>query len=180
MKTMLKTSIILLAMICIHFTTYGQSGNSIKIEVKEVASQKAVVIGTTALSSAVGQKMGELYGKLFSYLGTNNTQPSGAPFAVYYSYDPNGNTEFEVGVPVTAAVKGNDEIKFREYPAMKVISTLHVGPYENVAPVYEALKKYATDNKLETQPVSWEVYITDPSKETDPNKYQTFVYFVIK
>lgn len=179
MKTMLK-SIILFTISCIYLQAIAQTSSSVKIDIKEITSQKAVVIKSIVQSSTVGQKMGELYGKLFSYLGSNSIQPSGAPFAVYYSYDPNGNTEFEVGVPVTASVKGNDEIKFKEYPAMKVISTLHVGPYENVGPVYEALKKYATDNKLETQQVSWEVYITDPSKETDPNKYQTLIYFVIK
>jgi effector-binding domain-containing protein len=183
MKTMLvvfKNFMILLTVSCICFQVHAQSASSIKIEIKNVAPQKALIIKTTAQSSAVGQKMGELYGKLFGYLGANSIQPSGAPFAVYYSYDPTGKTEFEVGVPVASSITGTDDIKFKEYPAMRVISTLHIGPYENVGPIYEALKKYATDHKLQTQPVSWEVYITDPSKETDPNKYQTFVYFVLK
>jgi effector-binding domain-containing protein len=163
------------------YKTEAQTGSPApKIEVKDIAAQKAISIRVTVPSANVGPKMGELYGKLFSYAGTNNIAFAGAPFAVYYSYDPKGNTEFEVGLPVNTTAQGTEEIKFKEYPAMKVISLLHVGPYEQVGPTYEALKKYATDNKLETQPISWEIYLTDPMQEKDPAKYQTYVYFVIK
>lgn len=184
MKTKLplrKIGIVIFAMFCITFQVFSQQTVTFpKIEVKDIAAQKAVSIKTTVPSASIGQKMGELYGKLFSHLGNNSVQPAGHPFTVYYSYDPNGNTEFEAGVPVSKDVQGTDEIKFKEYPAMKVLSTLYVGPYEKVGPVYEALKKYATDNKLETQPLSWEIYLTDPTSETDPNKYQTIIYFVLK
>ncbi|HEY4784513.1 MAG TPA: GyrI-like domain-containing protein [Bacteroidales bacterium] len=160
--------------------TAQSSPTTPKIEVKEVNAQKALTIKVSVPTNTIGQKMGELYGKLFGHLGENSLQPAGAPFAVYYSFDPNGNTEFEVGVPVSTETKGTDEIKYKEYPAMKVISTLYVGPYEKMGPVYEALKKYAADNKLETQPATWEVYLTDPMKETDTSKYQTLIYYVIK
>ena len=184
MKTNLSISkicIALLVVLSISFRAFAQIENpSPKIEVKDVAAQKALTIKVTVPSSAIGQKMGELYGKLFGHLGASGIQPAGAPFAVYYTYDPNGNSEFEVGVPVNASTPGTDEIKFKEYPAMKVISTLHVGSYDKVGPVYEALKKYATDNKIETLPGSWEIYMTDPSQESDPAKYQTLIYYVAK
>ena len=151
-----------------------------KIEVKDIAAQKALVIKITVTSSAIGQKMGELYGKLFTYMGANNLQIAGAPFAIYYSYDPKGNTEFEAGVPISASATGNDEVKYKEIPAMKVISSLHVGSYDSTGPVYEAITKYAKDNKLETQSATWEVYLTDPNTEKDPTKYKTLIYFVVK
>jgi effector-binding domain-containing protein len=176
-----KIFVALVVMVSITFQSFAQSNTSVpKIEVKDIAAQKALTIRVTAPSSAIMQKMGELYSKLFSHLGANNLQPAGVPFAVYYSYDPKGNTEFEVGVPISSVVTGSDEVKYKEYPAMKVISALHIGPYENVGPVYEAIMKYAKDNKLETQPASWEVYLTDPNTIKDPAKYQTLIYFALK
>jgi effector-binding domain-containing protein len=53
--------------------------------------------------------------------------------------NPQGNTVFEVGVQVSSAIQGNDEVKYKEFPAMKVVSTLYVGSYENVAPAYETI-----------------------------------------
>lgn len=172
-----KRGIILIGMLMAFSQIFGQMS---KIEVKDITAQKALTIKTTIPSADVSAKMGELYGKLFGYMNANGIQATGAPFAVYYTYDPNGTTEFEVGIPVAANPKGTDEIKFKEYPAMRVISAFHTGPYENAGAVYEALKKYATDNKLETLPLSWEIYLTDPSQEKDPAKYKTNIYFVIK
>lgn len=172
-----KSCVALFVMLSVSFQTFAQAPN---IEVKDIAAQKALTIKVSVPSNTIGQKMGELYGKLFGHLGESGLQPAGAPFAVYYSYDPNGNTEFEVGVPVSSTVQGSTEMIYKEYPAMKVISSLFVGPYDKMAPVYEALKKYATDNKLETQPATWEVYLTDPGSEPDPSKYKTIVYFVVK
>lgn len=181
-KFSIFTFVIALAVICSTSVTLSAQANAKvpKIERKDVAAQKALTIKVAVPSKAIQQKMGELYGKLYSYLGTHNIQPAGVPFAIYYTYDPKGNTEFEVGIPIASAVTGNEEIKFKELPAMKVLAALYVGPYENSGPVYEALMKYAKDNKLETSPAMWEVYLTDPSKETDPAKYQTLIYYVLK
>ena len=172
-----KRGIILMVMLGTFAQIFGQMS---KIELKDISAQKALVMRTTIPSANVSAKMGELYGKLFAYINANGIQATGAPFAVYYTYDPNGSTEFEVGIPVATDQQGKDEIKFRGYPAMRVISALHTGPYENAGAVYEALKKYATDNKLETLPLSWEIYLTDPSQVKDPAKYRTNIYFVIK
>jgi len=151
-----------------------------KIEVKQIDAQKAVVIKVTVASSEIMNKMGELYGKLFSYLGTNNMQPSGAPFAVYYEYNPQGNVTFEAGMPVSATVKDNDDIKYKEYPAMKVVSTLYFGPYDKAGPTYEMIQKYIKDNKLQQTGATWEVYLTNPQEEQDQSKYKTMIYFPVK
>jgi effector-binding domain-containing protein len=148
--------------------------------VKDVDAQKAIILKADVPSSAVGQKIGELYGALYAYIQLKGIAPAGAPFAVYYSYDPNGNTVFEAGIPVAETVEGSETVTYKEFPVMKVVSTLYTGAYENVGPVYESLMKYMTDNKLESTGASWEVYLTDPSLVKDPNENKTLIYFPIK
>jgi effector-binding domain-containing protein len=151
-----------------------------KIEIKQVDVQKAVIIKAEVAASEVGSKMGEIYGKLFAYLDQNGITSSGSPFAVYYTFDPNGKTIFEAGIPVSSKVKGNNEITYKEYPAMKVVSLLYIGSYESMTPCYEKLSKYMTDNGLKGTGSSWEVYLTDPQEETDKSKYQTIIYLPVK
>ena len=76
----------------------------LKIEIKHIDAQKALIIKADVPTSEVGPKMGEMYGELFSYLGQNQINPVGPPFAVYYSFDPQGNTIFEAGVPGESGV----------------------------------------------------------------------------
>ena len=179
---LVKKQLVIATTVCIFCFSGGIFSQTadIKVETKQVGSQKTLVIKSTVPSSDMSKAMGDLFGKLFGYLGSNNIQPAGPPFAVYYDYDPKGNTVFELGVPVASETKGTNEIVYKEFPAMKVISSLYVGPYEKVGPVYEYISKYIKDNGLQISGPTWEIYLTNPGQEPDPNKYQTAIYYPVK
>ncbi len=158
----------------------ANNSNQLNIEVKQIDAQKALVIRADVPTSEVGPKMGEIYGMLFGYIGQNQIDAVGPPFAVYYSFDPQGNTVFEAGVPIDTIAPEYGEIKYKEFEAMKVASTLYTGPYEKMEPVYAAIQKYIKDNKLKEKGTSWEVYLTDPSEAPDPTKYQTLIYYPVE
>ena len=172
-----KICIALLVMFGISFQAFAQAPN---FEVKDIAAQKALIIKVSILASTINQALGETYGKLFGYLKQIGMQPAGPPFAVYYSFDPKGNAEFEAAVPVNSTIQGTDELKFKVYPAMKVISSLFIGPNDKMAPLYVLINKYATDNKIEILTPSWEVYLDDPGRAGYSAKFQRLVYLVIK
>lgn len=150
------------------------------VEIKSIDAQKALVMKADGPMSAIGEKMGEIYNTVFTYIQENNIQPAGPAFAVYHSFDPEGNIVFEAGVPIAEKVESTEHILCIEYPVMKAATTHYTGTYESVEPVYSILQKYMEDNKLESTGVSWEVYLTDPSKVKDPNMNQTLIYFPIK
>jgi effector-binding domain-containing protein len=149
-------------------------------EVKQIEAQKAVVIKAEVPMASIGQAMGEAYRNLFTYLGSLQIPPAGAPFSVYYSFDPNGNTVFEAGVPVSNEIKGDGNILYKEYPAMKVVSTLYKGAYEAMEPIYGNMGSYIAENGLEATGTSWEVYLTDPMQVASPADNQTLIYFPVK
>jgi effector-binding domain-containing protein len=150
------------------------------IEVKQVEAQKTIIVRFDVPSNEIGPAMGKAYEQLFGFLGANSIAPAGPPFAVYYSYNPAGNTVFEAGVPVSTAVTGNEKIVYKEFPAMKVVTTLYKGPYNAMEPTYGELNKYMSAKGIETNGTSWEVYLTDPSQLTDPKDNQTLIYFPVK
>jgi effector-binding domain-containing protein len=162
------------------FSQDPESKCTSSIEIKQVDAQKAIVIKADVPTANIGTAIGEAYGKLFGFLGSQNIAPAGTAFAVYYSFDPKGNTIFEAGVPVNAQITGNEEITYKEFPAMKVVSTLFKGAYDKMEPVYQKIDAYIKENKLESTGISWEVYLTDPSQVSDPNDNQTIIYFPVK
>lgn len=180
MKSTVSTIIAMVVLSTFQLSTFSQEKTVPKFETKEIAAQKTVIITLTIPSSQISSKMGEAYGKLFAFLGQKGVQPSGAPFAVYTQYDPKGNTTFEAGVPVASKIESSGDIVYKEYPAMKVLSTLYKGAYENVTSVYQAMEKYMKDKGLQSTMVAWEVYLTDPAQTKKPEDNQTLIYFPIK
>ena len=154
--------------------------NHTPMEIKEIDATKALIIRMDVPMSAIGDKMGECYGKLFQYIGANNIAPAGPVFAVYYSWEPEGNVIFEAGVPVAEASAGAGDVTYKEYPVMKAVTTLYSGAYEAMEPVYNQLMKYMEENKLESNGSSWEVYLTDPSMVKNPEDNKTLIYFPLK
>ncbi len=162
----------------IQFSILAQ--DDLKIEIKQIDAQKALIIKADVPTSEVGPKMGELYGKLFGYLSQNRIEPVGPPFAYYISYDPQGNTVFEAGVPVMQELTVEGEMVYKVYPETKAVSVLYTGPYEMMEPVYTKLMNYMKENNLKDKGVSCEVYLTDPAEEPDPKNYKTIVYFPVE
>lgn len=180
----MKFFIVLLVMGIYSWTVLAQESEECKtktkIDVKDMQAQKALVIKADIPTSEVGPKMGEIYEYLFNYMGQNQINPVGPPFAVYLSFDPEGNTVFEAGLPVAEETAGSGEVEYREYPATKTVSMLYTGPYEKMVPAYEKIMQYVSENNLKWKGMSWEIYLTDPSEEPDPEKYQTIISFPIE
>ena len=185
-KSFKKSGLLCLFILAVSFSTFvtisaqDEEMSEAKFEIKNVKVQKGLVIKADIPISEIGPKMGEIYSQLFEYMETNNITPAGPPFTVYYSFDPEGNTVFEAGVPVKDKVKGSGDIAYKEYDEMKVVSTLYVGAYENMMPIYTAMETYLKDNKLESTGSSWEIYLTDPDEVASPDENQTLIYFPIK
>ncbi|HAF27448.1 MAG TPA: hypothetical protein DCG75_00230 [Bacteroidales bacterium] len=125
-------------------------------------------------------KMMEMYPALMKFLKQNNMEISGFPFAIYHPSDKVGFTILECGLPVNKRIEDNDIINFIELPASKTIMASHFGHYNTVKTTYTALQNYISENNLEINGTPWEMYITDPMKESDESKWETRVYFPIK
>ncbi len=160
--------------------TQKNENSAPKIEIQQVDAQKAIVIKADIPMSEISTKMGEIYQQLFTYLDKKSIAPAGPPFAVYYSYEPEGNVVFEGGIPVQEKVDNDGDITYMEYPEMKVVSTLYVGVYEQMEGIYMELDQYLKDNKLESTGTTWEVYLTDPNEVASPEENQTLIYFPIQ
>lgn len=156
------------------------SGRTGEIEESEFKGLKALTITEECSKKKLTGKMIEMYSALMSYLKRNNQDFKGFPFAIYHPSENAGMFVLECGLPVKQKMTGTDQIKYMELPKCKVVMASHFGHYKTVKSTYVIIEKYIKENNLEISGSPWEIYMTDPLKEPDQDKWETKVYFPIK
>jgi effector-binding domain-containing protein len=126
-------------------------------------------------------------GEVFSWLAARNLAPAGPPFLKFNVIDMARELEIENGVPVAAAVDGDDHLVPGVLPAGRYATVTHTGHPSELVEVTGALLDWAAKQGL-TWDVSpsedgerWgarlEFYLTDPAEEPDMSKWQTQLAF---
>ena len=147
-----------------------------KIEEKPV--QPVLSIRTRSAVQDLPEVFGRCYGAIAQYLGELGETPGGAPFAGYYNMDMQ-DLDIEIGFPVSRPLEGKGEIQTGSIPAGKMATCLHIGPYKEVEPAYNALIEFIAQNKYESTGVAYEIYLNDPA-ETPEEELQTQIVFPLK
>jgi effector-binding domain-containing protein len=105
--------------------------------------------------------------------------PGGEPFA-YYRGVPNGSVEVEAGFPVVGAFLRSGKIVPGHLPGGRVVTGLHVGPYDSVGHTYARMAAWAVAHGLQPTQDMWEVYLTDPEREPDPSQWRTGLFLRVE
>ena len=124
---------------------------------------------------------------VFAWLGQRGTPPAGAPFWKYNVIDMAAKLEIEAGVPVAAAVAGDDRVLTGVLPAGRYATLTHVGHPSELVAATGALLDWAAAHGLtwdmspgvngEQWACRLETYLTDPSREPDMSKWVTQLAF---
>lgn len=149
------------------------------IQIVELSSKKMLSIHSNVPMQEIGQEMGKSFSELMQYAGENNIQMTGAPVAIYYSWEGT-NCEFESGIIVETENTGNERIKLSDTYAGKALVIEHYGSYESTNDTWQKLENHINNNKMEMNGAPWEEYITDPMSEPDTSKWLTKLYWPIK
>ena len=150
-----------------------------QIKIQEIKSKSIFSIRKKMLWKDAGQEMSIIYGELMKYAIENQIQMAGAPVSLAHKWDENEG-DVELGIVFIGEKKGTDRIKSSKTYAGKVAVIEHVGAYSDSTESWHKLFQYIKDNSLEHNGTPWEEYITDPKKETDPNKFITNLFQPIK
>lgn len=124
----------------------------------------------------IAQAMGDAFGEVFGFIGQAGITPLSQPITVYHGMDPE-TLRFQAGVFVTAedAAKATAPVQAGELPAGDAMSTVHVGPYDNLNQSHGALWKHMEAEGIPGAMPVWEIYIDDPA-DIDPAKLRTEIY----
>ena len=125
--------------------------------------------------------LGKDYAELMPYVMKYHEQDYGNPFTIWHSWNEETMFgAFEAGISIKNQSPEEGRIKVRKTKPLKVVAGIHYGPYDQTRYMYEALAKYVKDHNMEEAGGPIELYVTDPSQEPDPNKWETVIMFQVK
>ena len=141
----------------------------------------------TRLTMAELPGLGPRLGEVFAWLGGHGLAPAGPPFFKYNVIDMTRELEVEAGVPVAAAVDGDDQVVSGVLPAGRYATLTHVGHPSELMAATKALLDWAAEQGLTWDMTpgesgdQWgcrlEISLTDPSQEPDMSKWVTQLVF---
>ncbi len=150
--------------------------------IKEITSKPltSYAINDSCLITDMEAKMGEVYGKLVMFFQTNNLEMAGVPYCMYHTWNPESYIHFEAAIPVVNTIGNFNEIMVSGIKEQSAIEYLHIGSYDDLGLVHELMGSYLLNCGFEMAGSPWEEYITDPTTETDPAKWQTRIVYPVK
>lgn len=158
--------------------------------IEERAAQHYAGIQATVPMEGISAAVDEAFPELFGWLASSGTAPVGPPFIRFLVIDMEALLQLELGAPVAAPVTGSGRIRPGRLPAGRYAVLRHIGHFDGLIGANAALQQWAQDHGLEfdmrdtPEGSAWgsrlEEYITDPSKEPDPAKWETDVAYLLR
>jgi effector-binding domain-containing protein len=151
-----------------------------KVETKEMADQPVLGKRFRTSLEKIETDIGNAFQSIFSCLGESGQYPSGPPFALYYGMEfDEKDIEMEICVPVGRIMGGKDDVDGREVAGGLMASTLHMGPYHQVAEAYQVLDLWIKENGYEYAGPAREIYLVGMGQVEDEADYRTEVLISI-
>jgi effector-binding domain-containing protein len=149
------------------------------IEIEDVPSQHVASTRATTIPAEIGQTFGQKIKIVGAFLQRTGAQRAGPLYTRYFDYSPK-HVDMEVGAPIDRDVPGDDDVQVHDLPGGRVAAAIHLGPYEGLPETYDALAEWISRQGYEREGAPWEVYITDPGEESDPERWETRIYWPVR
>lgn len=135
-------------------------------------AQPTAVMTATLPVAEIGPWLAKAYGTVARLVTAHGAYPAGPPFARYHRLAED-RFAVEAGFPVGTAIDADGDVRPSQLPGGPVAVIVHIGPYEQMTPAYEALASWVSSHGGEPAGDPWEVYFTDPASEPDPATWRT-------
>ncbi|MES2072559.1 MAG: GyrI-like domain-containing protein [Pseudomonadota bacterium] len=140
--------------------------------VTQTAAQPTAIIRLTIPRAEIQQVMGPAFQEVMATLGAQGLKPAGAFFSHHLKMDPE-TFDFEVGVPVSAAVTAAGRVKAGKLPAATVARAVYRGPYEGLGAAWGEFDEWIKAEGHTPAANLWEIYVAGPETGPDTSSYRT-------
>lgn len=137
---------------------------------------------TNAKSTNISAKMGENFGAVMQFMGSNGIVPYGMPMTVYNTMEEN-NVIMSNGLPVNVkhSIPDGSDISIGYIPKTKVLKTTLLGNYNYLSKAWEATMDHIKENNLvQSELKPFEIYVTDPGNFPNPADWKTEIYIPLE
>ena len=127
----------------------------------------------------VSQRINDLYNELLIFGVRSGIDVTARPVAIYHRLDEKRSV-FELGIPVvetTVSVSGR--IRHKTMPGRNHVVANYYGSYDTLEDGHNAIQQWLMRYRRKLSGYPWEMFVTDPSAESDPNKWLTRIYYPV-
>ncbi|MGP6174320.1 GyrI-like domain-containing protein [Corynebacterium sp. A21] len=163
-------------------STYLQAEATSQVEFFEAEEILTVVQKFDNLPlSEMGGAFDSTFGALFPFLAAQGITPTGPAFSLHHEM-PRENATFEVGIPVNQPLReaiiteSGATLESSTLPTGRIARVSSIGSYDNLGESWGAFMKAIGDAGEHPELPFWEVYVTEPAPETDPDTLRTDLY----
>lgn len=123
---------------------------------------------------------GRYYEKINNYIDSVKLKKILSPITIYHFWS-DSLVDIEIGIPISSeTVVVNNKIKLNKIDTGTYISAIHYGAYDRLPETYFGINEWMRKNKATIIGAPWEMYITDPAKEANPQKWETAINFPVE
>ena len=147
-------------------------------EVTTTTEQLAATIHLVISGHDMPKYMDPAIKEIIQVLADQGMQPAGPMFS-YHHRRPSDTFDFEIGFPVSRAIKPEGRVINSKLPAVKVVRSVYQGPYEGLAQAWPALQEWVRDNGQGETGRFWERYLNNPDEVKSPSEYRTELNWIV-
>ena len=149
------------------------------VEIMEETPQLVAATKIHTNLRRIADDIGTGFRSLMQALGRGAISVSGPPLIVYHQeIDEETDGDIEICMPVESAISGDSEVYGRELEGGTMATTVHRGPYQEIAPAYHTLIGWISEHGHEIAGPPREIYLNDP-QTVPPEELLTRVAFPI-
>jgi effector-binding domain-containing protein len=145
-----------------------------RFTVKTIDRQPAAVVRAEVPMEELRAVFDRGFGEVMRVAKAQGLAITGPPFG-FYPRIPSDTVEVVVGFPVSGVVAADGDVTAFELNGGRVVTGIHVGPYESLEESYRELTEWAAAERHSLADHMWESYLTDPAAEPDPAGWQTLI-----
>lgn len=147
------------------------------IRVLELAPERVLRVRLTTRLDELARVTGPALEEVAKHLAEQGVAPAGPAFLICPLPDDAGRVDVEIGWPVDADVRAGGRAEPADLPGGRAVVTQHVGPYDEVEPLYRALADWMTTHGEQPASAPRERYLTPPD---DPSGTRTEIVWPLR
>jgi len=134
------------------------------VKFKDTPEQLVLAVHERVTMGTISERLGTAFGEIMACGQAAGAIYAGPPFVQYPErFDEGTEGEIVVCMPVAPGAEGAGRVALEAIPATRIASTMHVGPYREISPAYEALMEAMAAEGLRPGGPPREVYLNDPN-----------------
>ncbi len=153
-------------------SNHRTGANMTSFSVKTIDPRPAAVVRAEVPLSELSTVFDRGFPEVMRVAQAQGIAITGPPFG-FYPRMPTDTVEVVAGFPVSAPITPDGDVTSFELPGGRVVTGLHVGPYDALPESYRQLTDWAVGEGHRLADHMWESYLTDPRTQPDPGTWQT-------